>query len=333
MTVPSNMKAVEVSQPGGPEVLRVVERPVPQPAAGEILIRVEAAGLNNGDMMQRRGFYHPPPGITDIPGLEVAGTVAAIGNGVSGWASGDRVCALLAGGGYAEYAVAPEGQCLPIPDSMNAVQAAGLPETLFTCWTTLIDDGGLKAGDLFLVHGGSSGIGTMAVPLAKALGATVVTTAGSEEKCDACRKLGADVAINYRTEDFAAVIRDRFGENSVNVVLDMVGGDYVGRDIQIMARKGRHVSIGLLSGTADATISMAAVLMKQLIITGSTLRSRTPEEKRDIRDRLVKAVWPMVADGRIYPVIHASFPLADAPDAHRALEAGGHIGKIVLTTK
>lgn len=333
MTVPPIMQAVEVSQPGRPDVLRVTERPTPRPAPGEMLIRVEAAGLNNGDLMQRRGFYNPPPGITDIPGLEVAGTVAALGEGVTGWAPGDRVCALLAGGGYAEYAVAPEGQCLPIPDGMDMVQAAGLPETLFTCWTTLIDDGGLQAGDLFLVHGGSSGIGTMAIPLAHALGATVVTTAGSDAKCEACRKLGADLAINYRTDDFVAVITDRFGENSVNVVLDMVGGDYVGRDIQIMARKGRHVSIGLLSGTADATISMANVLMKQLVITGSTLRSRSPEEKRSIRDRLVSAIWPRVEDGRIAPVIHASFPMTSAPDAHRALEAGGHIGKIILTTR
>lgn len=333
MTVPPTMKAVEVSHPGGPEVLHLVDRPTPQPAPGEMLIRVEAAGLNNGDLMQRRGFYSPPPGITDIPGLEVAGTVAALGEGVAGWALGDRVCALLAGGGYAEYAVAPEGQCLPVPKGMDMVHAAGLPETLFTCWTTLIDDGDLKARDIFLVHGGTSGIGTMAIPLAKALGATVITTAGSDEKCDACRKLGADLAINYKAEDFGTAIAGRYGGNSVNLVLDMIGGDYVGRDIQIMARKGRHVSIGLLSGTADATISMAAVLMKQLVITGSTLRSRSPEEKRSIRDRLVRAVWPQVEAGAIAPVIHASFPLADAPDAHRALETGGHIGKIILTTR
>ena len=329
MSVPMTMTAIEIATFGGPEVLRPVDRPTPQPAPGEILIRVAAAALNRGDTMQRKGFYPPPPGITDIPGLEVAGHVAALGADVSGWSVGDPVCALLAGGGYAQYAVAPAGQCLPIPARLTMAQAGGLPETIFTCWTTLIDDGRLKAGETLLIHGGSSGIGTTGIPLAKALGATVYATAGSPEKCAACRALGADLAIDYKAEDFVEVIGKTGRE--VDVVLDMVGGDYVGRDMQIMARRGRHVSIGLLSNTYDATIPMAMLLAKQLVITGSTLRGRTPEQKAAIGAQLREIVWPMIEDGRFAPVVHATFPLAQAADAHRALEDGGHIGKIVLT--
>ena len=329
MTVPKTMKAVEIARPGGPEVLRLVDRPMPRPAANEILIAVAAAALNRADTMQRMGYYPPPPGVTDIPGLEVAGHVAALGDGVTGWSVGDRVCALLAGGGYAHYAVAPAGQCLPIPERLTMAQAGGLPETLFTCWTTLIDDGKLQPAETLLVHGGSSGIGTTAIALAKALGATVYATAGSPEKCEACRDLGADLAIDYKREDFVDAIRK--AGRDVDVVLDMVGGDYVGRDMQIMAVRGRHVSIGLMGSTVESTISMALVLGKQLVITGSTLRGRTLEQKAAIGEKLREIVWPMIADGRITPLVHATYRLEDAADAHRAMEASGHIGKIVLT--
>jgi putative PIG3 family NAD(P)H quinone oxidoreductase len=329
MAVATTMKAIEIRTPGGPEVLTLVDRPTPQPATNEILIAVSAAALNRGDTMQRMGHYPPPPGITDIPGLEVAGHVAALGEGVTGWALGDRVCALLAGGGYAQYAVAPVGQCMPVPERLTMVEAGGLPETIFTCWTTLIDDGRLRSGETLLIHGGSSGIGTTGIALAKALGATVYVTAGSAEKCQVCRDLGADLAIDYKSEDFVEAIR-RTGRD-VDVVLDMVGGDYVDRDMQIMARRGRHVSIGLLGNTIDATISMRLLLTKQLVITGSTLRGRTLEQKAAIGTQLRDVVWPMIADGRITPVVHATYTLADAADAHRAMEAGGHIGKIVLT--
>jgi len=328
--LPATMKAVEISAPGGPDVLRLADRPIPRPAAGEVVIRVCAAGLNRGDLMQRMGLYPPPPGITDIPGLEVAGHVAAIGPAATGWAIGDPVCALLAGGGYAEYAVAPIGQCLPIPAGLSMAEAAALPETIFTCWTTLIDDGRLAEGETLLIHGGSSGIGTCGIELAKAWGAIVYATAGSTAKCDACRRLGADLAINYREEDYVEAVRTATEGRGVDVVLDMVGGSYIARDIAIMAPRGRHVNIGLIGGV-EATIPMTAVLMKRLVLTGSTLRGRSVEEKTAIGIQLREKIWPMIDAGRIRPVVHARFPFDRAADAHRALEAGDHIGKIVLT--
>ncbi len=326
--IPAEMTAVEISTPGGPEVLKAVQRATPRPDEGEILIRVAAAGVNRPDLLQRRGNYPPPPGASDIPGLEVAGTVAALGAGVTGWKVGDRVCALLAGGGYATFAVAPELQCLPIPDGLGIVEAAALPETLFTCWTNLIDGGRLKAGETVLIHGGSSGIGTTGIQLAKALGARVFATAGSTEKCAACRALGADLVIDYKTDDFVKVIT-AMGK-SVDVVLDMVGGDYVRRDIEIMAQGGRHVSIASLGG-AEATVPIFRIMQKRLILTGSTLRARSPAEKGAIAARLLETVWPMIAAGHLRPLVHATFPLARAEEAHTALEAGDHIGKIVLT--
>jgi putative PIG3 family NAD(P)H quinone oxidoreductase len=324
------MTAIEISAPGGPGVLKPVRRPTPEPANGEVLIRVEAAGLNRGDLMQRQGYYPPPPGVTDIPGLEVAGRIAALGAGVAGWQVGEPVCALLAGGGYAEYAVAPALQCLPIPDGLSMAEAGALPEALFTCWTNLIDDGRLAAGETLLIHGGASGIGTTGIQLAKALGATVFVTAGSAEKCAACSKLGADLAIDYKTEDFVAVIQQATAGRGVDVVLDMVGGDYVPRSMSIMAKGGRHVSIAMLTG-ADANISMMQIVMKRLVLTGSTLRGRTPAEKGAIAEALHRRFWPAIAQGKLKPVVHRSFPLSQAADAHRALEAGDHIGKIVLT--
>ncbi len=326
--VPAEMTAIEISTPGGPEVLKPVQRPTPQPVEGEILIQVAAAGVNRPDLLQRQGNYPPPAGASDIPGLEVAGTVAALGAGVTGWKVGDQVCALLAGGGYAAFAAVPELQCLPIPDGLSIVEAAALPETLFTCWTNLIDGGQLKAGETVLVHGGSSGIGTTAIQLAKALGATVIATAGTAEKCDACRRLGADLAIDYKTQDFAKAIKA--AGMTVDVVLDMVGGDYVRRDIEIMAQGGRHVSIASLGG-AEATIPIFRIMQKRLILTGSTLRARSPVEKGAIAARLLETVWPMIAAGQLRPMVHETFPLARAADAHTALEAGDHIGKIVLT--
>lgn len=328
MTVPATMKAIDIPTYGGAEVLRLTDRPVPEAAPGKVLIRVEAAGLNRGDIEQRRGRYPPPPGETDIPGLEVAGRVAALGDGVSGWSVGDPVCALLAGGGYAQYVAAPAVQCLPVPAGLSMIEAAGLVETIFTCWMTLVAEGGLKAGDTVLIHGGSSGIGTMGIPLAKALGATVFTTAGSAEKCQACVDLGADLAINYRQEDFGERIQATGKE--VNIVLDMVGGDYLARDMALMALRGRHISIGLLGGM-DAQLSMALMMRKQLRIMGTSLRGRSSAEKGAFAEQLRARAWPLIEAGRIKPVIHATFPLAQVADAHRMLEAGGHIGKIVLT--
>ncbi len=326
--VPAEMKAIEISTPGGPEVLKPVQRPTPQPAEGEILIRVAAAGVNRPDLLQRQGNYPPPPGASDIPGLEVAGTVAALGAGVTGWKLGDQVCALLAGGGYAAFAAVPELQCLPIPEGLSIVEAAALPETLFTCWTNLIDGGQLKPGETVLIHGGSSGIGTTGIQLAKALGATVIATAGTPEKCEACRRLGADLAIDYKAEDFAQAIKA--AGMTVDVVLDMVGGDYVRRDIEIMAQGGRHVSIASLGG-AEATVPIFRIMQKRLTLTGSTLRARSPAEKGAIAARLLETVWPMITTGKLRPTVHATFALAEAAAAHRALEAGDHIGKIVLT--
>ena len=328
-SVPTTMTAIEISQPGGPDVLEPVERPTPQPGPGDILIRVSAAGVNRPDLLQRQGNYPPPPGASDIPGLEVAGTVAALGAEVTGWAVGDTVCALLAGGGYAEYAAVPALQCLPVPDGLSLLEAAALPETLFTCWTNMVDGGQLKAGESILIHGGSSGIGTIGIQLAKLLGARVYATAGSAAKCAACVTLGADLAIDYKAEDFVAALKTVTGKRGIDVVLDMVGGDYVRRNIEVMAQGGRHVSIASLGG-AEATIPIFKVMQKRLVLTGSTLRARSAAEKGAIAASLRLNVWPAISAGRLRPLIQATFPLAHAAEAHRMLEVGDHIGKIVL---
>ena len=325
------MTAIEITSPGGPEVLKPGTRPRPEPGPGEVLIKVAAAGVNRPDVLQRKGMYSPPPGTSDIPGLEIAGTVAALGSGVEGLAAGDETCALVAGGGYAEYCVAPVEQCLPVPSGLDMVAAAALPETFFTVWSNVFDRGGLAAGEIFLVHGGSSGIGTTAIQLAKAFGARVFTTAGSEEKCRACTELGAERAINYREEDFAAVLKEATGGRGVDLVLDMVGGDYVPRSLDTMAMDGRHVSIAFLRG-AKSEIDFNAVMRKRLTLTGSTLRPRPVSDKGAIAAKLRAQVWPKLAAGTIRPVIHSTFPLADAAGAHALMESSAHIGKIVLTT-
>ncbi len=328
--IPLTMTAIEISEPGGPDMLKPTRRDTPKPGSGEILIRVAAAGINRPDLLQRQGNYPPPPGASDIPGLEVAGYVAALGDDVTGWRVDDAVCALLAGGGYAEFALAPAEQCLPVPDGLSMIEAAALPETIFTCWTNLIDGGHLKSGETVLIHGGSSGIGTTGIQLAKALGAMVFVTAGSPEKCAACLTLGATLAIDYKAEDFVKAVKAATGGRGVDVVLDMVGGDYVRRNIDAMAPGGRHVSIAVLGGP-EATIPIFKIMQKRLILTGSTLRARPAREKGAIAAVLRATVWPMIAAGAIKPLIHATFPLDRAADAHRALEAGDHIGKLVLT--
>jgi len=327
--LPETMTAIVIEAPGGPEVLKPATLPVPSPGAGEILIKVEAAGVNRPDVLQRRGMYNPPPGASPLPGLEVAGTVAAIGPDVQDWRVGDPVCALLAGGGYAEYCLAPAPQCLPVPKGLSAAEAAGLPETLFTVWTNVFERGRLQTGERFLVHGGSSGIGTTAIQLAKAWGAIVFTTAGSAEKARACLDLGADVAIDYREQDFAAVIKEKTGGRGVDLILDMVGGDYVARNIDTLAVDGRQVSIAFLKG-AKVEIDLQKVMAKRLTLTGSTLRPRSIAEKGAIAAALRAEVWPLIEAGRVKPVIHATFPLAQAAEAHALMESSAHVGKIIL---
>ena len=329
LALPASMRCVEITEPGGPDVLRPAHRPVPVPGTDEILVRVAAAGVNRPDTLQRQGRYDPPAGASDLPGLELSGTVVAVGGNVTGWTAGDAVCALVAGGGYAEYCTVPAVQALPVPKALSMVEAAAIPETVFTVWTNVFERGGLKAGETLLVHGGSSGIGTTAIQLAKAFGATVFTTAGSAEKCRACEALGADRAIDYKTEDFVAVIRAATGGRGVDVVLDMVGGDYVARDIEIMAPDGRHVSIAFLQG-AKVSLNLAPVMMKRLTLTGSTLRARPVAEKGRIAAALREKVWPLLDSGTIKPMIHAAFPLDQAAEAHRLMESSAHIGKIVL---
>jgi putative PIG3 family NAD(P)H quinone oxidoreductase len=321
---------VEITRFGGPDVLRAVERPDPVPGPGELLIAVVAAGVNRPDSMQRQGGYPPPPGASDLPGLEVAGTVAALGEGVEGWATGDRVCALVAGGGYATRCVAPAPQCLPVPGPLSLVEAAALPETFFTVWTNVFERGRLVGGETLLVHGGSSGIGTTAIQLAVARGARALATAGSDEKCRACEALGAARAINYRTEDFVDVVERVTEGRGVDVVLDMVGGDYFPRNLESLAVEGRLVQIALLGG-GRSTVDLGRVLRRRLTVTGSTLRPRTVAQKGAIAGALRHEVWPLLEAGRVAPVIHATFPLADAAGAHRLMETSAHIGKIVLT--
>ncbi len=328
-TLPGTMTAVEIREPGGPEVLVPVSRPVPAPGPGEVLIKVAAAGVNRPDVLQRQGGYPPPPGASDIPGLELAGEVVALGEGAERWAPGDRVTALVAGGGYAEYCSAPAVQCLPIPQGLDLVEAAALPETFFTVWSNVFDRGGLQAGESFLVHGGSSGIGTTAIQLARAFGARVFATAGSAEKCRACEDLGAERAINYREEDFVEVVKTATG-GGVDVILDMVGGDYIQRDIKALAPDGRLVFIAFLGGST-AEVNFLPMMIKRLTLTGSTLRIRPIEFKAAIARELEAKVWPLIAQGQIGPVLHQRFPLAQAAQAHGLMESGTHIGKIVLT--
>lgn len=325
------MLAIEITAPGGPEVLKVVERPVPTPVDGEVLVRVEAAGVNRPDILQRLGRYPPPPGASDLPGLEIAGTVVATGPNAGRWREGDRVCALVAGGGYAGHCVAPAPQCLPVPGNLTVVSAAAVPETFFTVWTNLFQRAGLREGELVLVHGGTSGIGTTAIQLALASGAAAVfATAGRDEKRAACDRLGAR-GINYRTEDFVQVVREETSGRGVDVVLDIVGGDYLQRNIECLAMHGRLVQIGLLGG-ARAQIYLAPLMQRRLTLTGSTLRTRTIEEKGAIAHELEERVWPWFESGRVAPIVDRVLPLEQAAEAHRLLEAGEIIGKIVLST-
>ena len=327
--IPERMTAIEIREPGGPEVLVPGEMAVPAPGPEEVLIKVAAAGVNRPDAMQRAGLYPPPPGAPETPGLEVAGAIVAMGESVERWRLGEQVTALVAGGGYAEYCVAPAPQCLPIPDGLDPVEAASLPETFFTVWTNVFDRGGLKSGERFLVHGGSSGIGTTAIQMAKAWGAEVFTTAGSAEKCQACADLGADRAINYREEDFVEAIKEATGGAGVDVILDMVGGDYIAKNLALLAPDGRLCFIAFLQGS-KAEVNFLPVLVKRLTIGGSTLRPRPVAFKAAIARNLEDKVWPLIAEGRIKPVIHQTFPLAAAAEAHSLMESSAHIGKIML---
>jgi NADPH:quinone reductase len=324
------MIAIEIQQPGAPDVLVPAERPKPVAAAGEVLVRVAAAGVNRPDIAQRLGKYPPPPGASDIPGLEVSGTIEAVGADVALLKVGDRVCALVAGGGYAEYCVVPAPQCLPAPQAVSLEHAAAIPETFFTVWTNVFERGRLKSGEALLVHGGSSGIGTTAIQLAHALGARVFATAGSAEKCAACERIGAERAINYRTDDFVAAVRESTGGKGVDVVLDMVGGDYFPRNIEALAVDGRLVQIATLGG-AKSEIVLPAIMQRRLTITGSTLRARSIAEKGAIATALAERVWPLLESGRVKPIVYRTFPLREAAAAHRLMESGEHIGKIVLT--
>ena len=325
------MICIEISQPGGPEVLKPVERPDPTPGPGDVLIRVAAAGVNRPDVLQRRGAYPVPPGASDIPGLEVAGTIAAVGAGVEGWRVGDAVCALVSGGGYATLCVAPAPQCLRVPATLDLVAAAAIPETFFTVWANVFDRGGLRAGETALFHGGTSGIGTTAIQLAAARGAIVFATAGSDEKVRACEALGARRAINYRTQDFVEGVRDATAGKGVDLILDIMGGSYVNRNLAALAVDGRLVQIGLMGGES-ASIDLRRVLGRRLTLTGSLLRPRSVDEKGQIAAALAREVWPLLEAGTVKPIIHKSFPLAEAAAAHRLMESSEHIGKIVLTT-
>jgi NADPH2:quinone reductase len=330
MTIPANMRAVIAEGGGGPEVLKVVERPVPQPGAGEILVRVHAGGINRPDVFQRLGNYPPPPGASDILGLEIAGEVVACGEGASDFAPGDRVMALVASGGYADYAVVAQDNALPVPQGLSMVEAGAIPETYFTVWTNMFDRGGLQAGETVLIHGGSSGIGTTAIQLAKAFGATVFVTAGSQEKCEACLKLGADRAINYREEDFVAVVKEATDGKGVPLIIDMVGGDYIGRNYDAAAIEGRIVQIAFLKG-GKAEVDFRRLMVKRLHHTGSTLRPRSVAQKAEIAHSLREKVVPLLAEGRCKPIIDSTFPLAEVSKAHARMDSSAHIGKIVLT--
>jgi NADPH:quinone reductase len=328
--LPREMAVVEIAAPGGPEQLKPGVRPVPQPGDGEVLVRVEAAGVNRPDVMQRQGRYPPPPGASDLPGMEIAGEIVALGPQVSGLAVGDKITSLLPGGGYAAYAIAAAPLCMPIPDGLSMVEAAAIPETYMTVWTNLFERGGCKAGDRVLIHGGTSGIGTTAIQLASAWGARVYATAGSELKARACEKFGAVRGIDYRSEDFVQVIRADTEGYGIDITLDMVAGSYVQRNLDIAAVEGRVVTISMLGGSR-AEINMGMVLVKRLTLTGSTLRSRTVAQKAAVADDMRRHVWPLLAAGRVRPIIYQTFPLAQASEAHRLMESSNHIGKIVLT--
>ncbi len=326
---PETMRYMAVAAAGGPDAMQVAVGAVPRPSAGDVLIRVAAAGINRPDVLQREGRYPPPPGASPILGLEIAGEIIATGDAVSRWGVGDRVCALVAGGGYAEYCVAPAAQCLPIPGTLTPVEAAALPETFFTVWTNLFQRGRLTAGEATLIHGGSSGIGTTAIQLARAFGARVFATAGSVAKCDACRALGAELAIDYHTGDFVRVVTEATGGRGVDVILDMVGGSYLPRNIDLLATEGRLVQIAFVAG-GRVELDLQPVMRKRLTITGSTLRPRSVAEKGAIAAELEARVWPLLASGRVRPVIFRTVPFERAAEAHRLLESGAHIGKVVL---
>ena len=331
MSLPSSMAYVGLTEHGGPDNLVVMEGRTPQPKSGEILVRVAAAGINRPDVLQRKGDYPPPPDASPVLGLEVAGEVVAIGEDVTGYALGDRVCALANGGGYAQYCAVPAGQALPFPKGFDAVRAAALPETFFTVWANLFMMAGLKPGESVLIHGGTSGIGTTAIQLAAAFGAHVFTTAGTAEKCAACLELGASRAINYRSEDFCAVIAEETGRAGVDVILDMIGAAYFERNLKSLSRDGRLSIIAFLGGTFAEKVSLAPILLKRLRLMGSAMRPRTAAEKQEIRDALLEKAWPLLEEGRIAPVIHAVLPFGEAAAGHRMMEHGDHIGKIVLT--
>jgi NADPH:quinone reductase len=327
--LPELFDCIEITTPGAPEVLQPARRPLQRPRAGEVLIAVEAAGVNRPDVLQRIGRYPVPPTASDLPGLEVAGTIAAIGSGVARWQVGDRVCALTNGGGYANYCLAPAGSCLPVPGDLSMIEAAALPETFFTVWSNVFDRGQLRPGESFMVQGGSSGIGTAAIQIAAARGHTVFATAGSAEKCAACERLGAKRAVNYKTEDFEAIIKEATGGRGVDVILDMVGGDYVPKELKSLADGGRLVFIAFLGGM-KATVDLNELMRRRLTMTGSTLRPRDDTFKAQIAASLEREVWPLIAAGKVKPVIHATFPLTQAAQAHALMESSAHIGKIVL---
>ena len=334
MALATTMTAIEMARPGGPEVLQPITRPVPQPRNGEVLIRVHAAGVNRVDVIQRTGGYVPPYGVVDIPGVELAGDIVALGPEVTGWRTGDRVCALVIGGGYAEYCAVPAPQVLPLPVGYDMKRAAAIPETLFTVWTNMFDHGRMKPGDTILIHGGASGIGTTAIAMAMAFGAgTIFVTAGSAKKCAACERLGATRAINYRLDDFAGIVRRDTNGRGVDLILDMVAGAYVPRNLAALAPDGRLVLIGLMSGGRDIEVNASQIMMNRLSITGSSLRGQSIEQKAAIAAALRREVWPKLAAGAMPPVIDSTFPLAQAAEAHRRLESGGHIGKVVLLIK
>ena len=324
------MQYIDISEYGGPEVMAVKTGPIPEPKAGELLIRVEAAGVNRPDILQRQGLYPSPPDASPVLGLEVAGEVVQTGDGVADWSPAEKVCALTNGGGYAEYVVVPAGQCLPVPVGLSMEEASALPETFFTVWANVFERAGLEAGERLLVHGGSSGIGTAAIQMAKAMGANVFITAGSETKCEACRRLGADVVINYRRQDYVATVHAATEGKGVDVILDMVGGDYIHRNLKAAARGGRIVNIAFLKGS-KVEVDMLPILIKHLTLTGSTLRSRSVEEKAGIALALRNNIWPIIERGDIKPVITARFPLRNVAEAHKLMEIGTHIGKIILT--
>ena len=329
-TVPSQMTAIAVREPGGPDVLIAQTRPVPAPGPGEVLVKIAAAGVNRPDVMQRQGLYPPPPGASEIPGLEIAGEVVALGNGATRFKPGDKVTALVAGGGYAQFCPVHESNALPVPGTLSLVEAAAVPETFFTVWHNVFERGALKRGETLLVHGGSSGIGTTAIQLAKAFGARVVTTAGSAEKCEACIRLGADKAVNYRSEDFVAATKAATDGKGADVILDMVGGDYIERNYEAAAVDGRVVQIAF-QGSPRANVDFRRLMLKRLTHTGSTLRARPVREKAAIARAIEQKVWPLIAAGTVKPVIFRTFPLAQASAAHALMETSAHIGKIVLT--